>query len=240
MWVWLVTALPLSQVIQVAQNAGFTGTGLVTAVAVAEAESGFDPNNQCLNCFPGVTENSQGLWQINIDANPQYASSNLYDPATNAAIAYQMSKGGTSWTPWSTYTGGQYSKYTGAVQSAIAQMGTTSIASPSSTAASQTVASGGTTAAGVAGTPTSVGTDTGATVCGQCGPSNIPACLQCLDAGLTAGLTHIGVNIMFGVIIVIGIILMFHDADNTSGSNAVKTVVETVKSAAKSGAEVAE
>lgn len=35
----------------------------------------------------------------------------LYDPETNIKIAYSLSKGGTDWTPWSTYNNGKYRDY---------------------------------------------------------------------------------------------------------------------------------
>ena len=98
-------------VARAAAGAGFRGTALVKAVAFALAESSGNPDAHCLNCFPGVREDSRGLWQINVDAHPQYANANLYDPAVNAAAAWDVSSGGTTFRPWSTYTSGKYLAY---------------------------------------------------------------------------------------------------------------------------------
>lgn len=87
-----------------------TRDNLAIATAIALAESGGNPNAHCLNCA-GVQEDSRGLWQINVDAHPQYASENLYDPAVNAAAMFQVSGGGVNWHPWSTFTSGAYLAY---------------------------------------------------------------------------------------------------------------------------------
>lgn len=89
----------VSQVAMVAKAAGFTGNALVTAVAVSRGENG-----------PGDTGKVNGigcvgLWQINQKAHPQWTTSQLKDPATNARAAFQISGGGTNWQPWEAYTG---------------------------------------------------------------------------------------------------------------------------------------
>jgi hypothetical protein len=91
-----------------ARGAGFNPAQAVVATAVALAESGGKTTAHCLDCFPGVKEDSRGLWQVNVDAHPDMASWNLYDPATNAKAAYQISSGGKSFGAWSTYTSGAY------------------------------------------------------------------------------------------------------------------------------------
>ena len=87
----------------VAKNAGFTGTDLVTAVAVALAESGgnamaYNPND------PG---GSYGLWQIDLGLHPEFQGENLYDPQTNANAAYSVWQR-QGWEGWSTYKNGNY------------------------------------------------------------------------------------------------------------------------------------
>lgn len=96
----------IQSAIQVAKNAGFQNGSILTAVATALAETrgSLNPaawNNPAIN---GGTEDSRGLWQINVQAHPQYAGQNLFDPATNASAAFQVSSGGTNWQPWSTFT----------------------------------------------------------------------------------------------------------------------------------------
>jgi Lysozyme like domain len=88
---------------QVAAAAGFTGPDLVTAVAVAGAESSYDP----------LVRNSigaSGLWQILQSAHPDlFARYNWRDPGQNATMAYSVWKAaGGSWTPWTTWTSGAY------------------------------------------------------------------------------------------------------------------------------------
>lgn len=99
--------LTAAQIYQLALSAGFTGYDLQTAVAIALAESGGDPGSLGdLNLG-----NSYGLWQINARWHPEFGPdfSALYDPQTNADAAFSVYKqAGNSFTPWSTYKGGQY------------------------------------------------------------------------------------------------------------------------------------
>jgi hypothetical protein len=76
------------------------------AAAIALAESG------------GVTgaiarssrEYSVGLWQINTIVHP-YSVAAMKNPINNATAAYQISRGGTDWRPWTTFTSGAYRNY---------------------------------------------------------------------------------------------------------------------------------
>jgi hypothetical protein len=91
--------------------AGFRGDALTTAIAISLAEDpSSDPNAHCLNCA-GVSEDSRGPWQINVNAHPQYASVDLYNPVLNAQAAYAISSGGTNFNPWSTFIYGTYKTY---------------------------------------------------------------------------------------------------------------------------------
>jgi hypothetical protein len=90
------------QIAQVAANAGFTGNDLITAVAVALAESSGNPGVVGdLSLTPG---GSVGLWQINLKAHPDLAGMNLTDPQVNANAAYTVyQQAGNSFNPWSTF-----------------------------------------------------------------------------------------------------------------------------------------
>jgi hypothetical protein len=110
----------MADLMSILRQAGFTGNGLKMAYAIAMAESGGSAKAHNGNASTG--DNSYGLFQINMlgamgpERRKQYGlSSNddLYDPLTNAKIAYKMSKGGTSWGPWSTYGSGAYKQYYG-------------------------------------------------------------------------------------------------------------------------------
>src|SRR4051812_26114165 len=84
-----------SQVAGYASAAGFRGSALTTAVAVAHAESGFDADASHTNTNGTI---DRGLWQI----NSIHGSDSTLDPAANAQAAYKISKGGTDWKPWCT------------------------------------------------------------------------------------------------------------------------------------------
>src|SRR6185312_15852567 len=86
---------------QVGYNAGFRGNPLVTAVAVAMAESRCNPSAYAYNgasgdCPSGSTD--RGLWQINNCYHPTVGDTCAYDPQCNANAAYSISGAGSSWT----------------------------------------------------------------------------------------------------------------------------------------------
>jgi cell wall-associated NlpC family hydrolase len=98
---------PSDPLVATLQKAGFKGEALKTAWAIAKRESGgrataYNPNR-------GTGDDSYGLFQINMLGNlgparrKQYglkSNEDLYDPATNARVAYAMSKGGTDFGAW--------------------------------------------------------------------------------------------------------------------------------------------
>lgn len=106
--------------IDILKKAGFKGEGLRMAYAIAMAESSGSASAHNPNA--GTGDNSYGLFQINMlgamgpERRRQYGlASNeaLYDPLTNARVAYKMSHGGTNWGPWSTYGSGAYRDFYG-------------------------------------------------------------------------------------------------------------------------------
>lgn len=112
--------LSMAQILQLAQAAGFAGADLVTAGAVAMAESSGNPN-ALGDTTIGSGTGSFGLWQINADAHPEYGPNfaQLYNPATNAAAAYAIySAAGNRFTPWSTFNNGAYVAYLSQAQGA--------------------------------------------------------------------------------------------------------------------------
>ena len=106
-----------SSLVSTLKAAGFTGKGLQVAYAVAMAESGGRATDHNNNASTG--DDSYGLFQVNLFKSlrgriQQYGlhgASDLYDPLTNAKVAYKMSAGGHYWAPWSTYKSGAYKKY---------------------------------------------------------------------------------------------------------------------------------
>jgi len=97
------THLTYLAVATLAEEAGVAcGKGLVTAVAVAAAESGryqfaFHTNTGC--------SVDRGIWQINGYYHPTTSS---YDLAINAKGMAAISKRGTSWSPWWTFKKGRH------------------------------------------------------------------------------------------------------------------------------------
>lgn len=101
-----------AQISVYAQQAGFTGQDLITAVAIAMAESSGNPRaNGDLSLTPG---GSVGLWQINLKYHPEFNGLDLTDPQTNANAAYSVyAAANFSFSPWSTYKSGAYAQYVG-------------------------------------------------------------------------------------------------------------------------------
>jgi peptidoglycan hydrolase CwlO-like protein len=106
------------QVALAAKKAGFSGDGLVIAVAVAMSES------RC-NANAVGRLNTYGLWQILASAHPKMINpsnpdaSRWYDAYVNARFAYTISRGGASWAPWSVYKSGSYQKNMARAQTAV-------------------------------------------------------------------------------------------------------------------------
>lgn len=106
-----LTFLPPNQVAHYAYDAGFRGKALVTAVAVAGAESTFNTSaiSPADTCF--------GLWQID-ETHDIGNTSALLNPSFNASMAYSISDHGTNWRAWSTYTNGSYLRYWSSAETA--------------------------------------------------------------------------------------------------------------------------
>lgn len=99
-------AIKATEIAKHAQAAGFRGADLNTAVAVALAESGGNASARNLSS----REDSRGLWQINVRAHPEFANSNLFDPATNARAARTVLRK-QGWRAWSVFTNGKFLLY---------------------------------------------------------------------------------------------------------------------------------
>jgi len=93
-------------------SVGFEGNQLKQAWAVVMKESTGRPMAHNQNSRTG--DNSYGLFQINMIGRmgparlEQYGLKNneeLFDPLTNARIAYIISEGGNNWSPWNGMTG---------------------------------------------------------------------------------------------------------------------------------------
>jgi len=87
-----------SQIAGFARQAGFSDDDLTIAVAVALAESHGD-----VSAHNVKGEDSRGLWQISVNAHPEFSDWQLFDPQTNANAAYSVWSDAGSFRPWSTF-----------------------------------------------------------------------------------------------------------------------------------------
>lgn len=113
-----VEPLTATQVAKAAYAAGWRGADLVVAVAVAKAESDWNPTATNINTN-GSTD--YGLFQVNSVHGAILARGEWADPSANAAMAYQVwSDAGSSWSPWVTYWRGTYREHLDEAQAAVA------------------------------------------------------------------------------------------------------------------------
>lgn len=88
-----------------ARQAGFSGTDVPIAVAVALAESGGNPHAVNRNDTGGTQ--SFGLWQINSVHSSLLASGDWRDPASNARMAFAVFQR-QGWRAWGVYNSKKY------------------------------------------------------------------------------------------------------------------------------------
>ncbi len=108
---------------QVGYNAGFRDDSLVTAVAVALAESGCDPSAVSPRNSDGSVD--RGLWQINSVHIPPYTVDCLLDAQCNAGAAWDISGQGSTWQPWTTYNNGAYRQFLDEARAAVGRLQST-------------------------------------------------------------------------------------------------------------------
>lgn len=102
------------QIAYLANRAGFKGQDLVTAIAVAIAESSGDANN-------ANSTTSTGLWQVQYSSHKNLVPNQtaLFDPITNAKAAFSVFQG-SGWGAWTTYNTGAYKQYIPRAEQAVA------------------------------------------------------------------------------------------------------------------------
>lgn len=105
------------QLAEMLDAAGFPGgTSQLDGLAIIAAESGRDPNAKHVNT-DGSTD--RGLWQINDKAHPDVSDATAYDPVLSTHAALSISKDGSDYGPWSTFTGGAYKAHLEAARVAL-------------------------------------------------------------------------------------------------------------------------
>ncbi|MDP9727933.1 transglycosylase SLT domain-containing protein [Alicyclobacillus tolerans] len=107
--------LSAHQVAHYAYEAGFRGSSLVTAVAIADSESSFNSTavNPDHSCF--------GLWQIS-DSNRGAQPDLLFHPLDNARMAYFISDGGFNWSAWTSFDSGSYKQFLGIAEHSVLEV----------------------------------------------------------------------------------------------------------------------
>jgi len=99
-----------AELLQILRSAGFSGDGLRMAWAIVQKESSARPYAHNGNRNTG--DNSYGLFQINMIDSLGTArlklydlktNEDLFDPATNADVAFKISGGGKNWGAWTTH-----------------------------------------------------------------------------------------------------------------------------------------
>lgn len=98
-------------VAEYARRAGFKGSALVTALAIARGESGWNTTASNRNSDGSI---DRGLWQI----NSVHGSLSTFDPAANARAAWKISKGGRKWSDWVVYNKGLHKQHIAAARAA--------------------------------------------------------------------------------------------------------------------------
>ena len=101
-----------TELVDLLSAVGFEGKALKVAYAVAKKESNGRPLAH--NGDVSTGDNSYGMFQINMlgslgeDRREKFdlkTNKELFDPVTNAEIAFHMSNGGKDWSSWKVYPG---------------------------------------------------------------------------------------------------------------------------------------
>lgn len=102
--------LTMEEIVGIARQAGFTGSDVATAAAIAYAES-----SGWVDAIGGPnTDDSYdlGLWQVNNDAHPSYDEESLLsNPSYTATAAFEIFTDATDFSPWVTFDTGAHEKY---------------------------------------------------------------------------------------------------------------------------------
>lgn len=133
-------ATPIDLCARVSNAAGFRGGALVTAVAVAMAESTCNPNafhvnpsalaaaegagTAVFNALAGCTQSiDRGLYQINSCAHPDVTDECAFDAQCNADFTYTLSAAGSDWSDFNGFTGGSYRTFLADARAAVQRLG---------------------------------------------------------------------------------------------------------------------
>jgi hypothetical protein len=134
-----MSTLTPDQLSQYASNAGFSGFSKDVIVAIAQAESG--GNTEAYNSNDPYG-GSYGVLQIN-GAHFQSGTTTkscALNPACAFKFAFGLSKGGTDFSAWGTYTSGSYRQFMSGMPSGSGQILSNLLSSNSNNSSSSTCA----------------------------------------------------------------------------------------------------
>lgn len=116
-------SLTVDEMVEVCYRAGFRGNDIAIAVAIARAESGWNPS--VVNNNPNTQDYSVGLFQINMLFHKTNfgTEEELKVPERNANAALALRNTSQGWRHWSVYKNGKYQQYLGDAQAAVARKG---------------------------------------------------------------------------------------------------------------------
>jgi hypothetical protein len=109
-----------AEIIQILRDADIPEKDIPLMIAIAMAESKGDPNAVGdVKLANDKWDASIGLFQVRSLRNPEKYSKadklrikdKLFDPVYNAKVAYEISKKGKDWSPWSTYNDDSYKEF---------------------------------------------------------------------------------------------------------------------------------
>lgn len=98
-----------SSLLQLAEMSGFTGDAALTIAAIAMAESGGNPTAHNPSGATGILQFMPATWQGLVDQGQ--ATGDPTDPLAAFEAAYALSKQGSDFSDWETFTTGAYQQY---------------------------------------------------------------------------------------------------------------------------------
>jgi hypothetical protein len=99
------------QISQYAYNAGFRGTGLINAIAIALAESGGQTHGKDNVNSDVWKSRDRGLYQINSHWHPEVSDQCAYNPICASGAVFRISNKGQNFGAWSTFNSKVYLVY---------------------------------------------------------------------------------------------------------------------------------
>lgn len=96
-----------------AYDAGFRLNRLIMATTIALAESnGYDrAHHDYYNAAGEIVYSDRGMWQLHSYWHREVSDECAYNPACAAKEVFRITKGGTEWGQWSSFTSDVYKNY---------------------------------------------------------------------------------------------------------------------------------